>query len=444
MARGERTIKIKFDGTAAGLRRAARDAERTIDDVDRKVKRASDGIGSKTGTSFLSGVMDALQALPAQLKGAAIVAAVAIGTYMSPAIGAALAAGVMLALGGGVLAAGIIAATNHPKIQAAFDRLKERAAAAFKGFDQPFINPLRDAITTFARAIEAAAPTIKQWGRDMAPIIDRLAPALAQMALNALPGISAALKAGKPLWDTLAAHLPGIGTAISKFFDKIAASGPQANQFLDDFLAALEVLIPMIGSIIGWLARMYVSIRLGTLDAIAAFLRFGAATMNIFGQILEAARHSLGWIPGLDAKLAAAAADFRKFRDDANAALRGIQDQEVRIRIKPMVDRYTGIAEDAINAGIRSVQGGSVVKKRARGGPVFAGRTYLVGEQGPELLRMGAVGGHVTPNDALSGPSVLEAHIHIGDEVVRVVRTEIRAAGRGLASRLAAGSGRSR
>lgn len=41
---------------------------------------------------------------------------------------------------------------------------------------------------------------------------------------------------------------------------------------------------------------------------------------------------------------------------------------------------------------------------RAAGGDVVAGRTYLVGEQGPELLTMGA-SGHVTPNSAL-GKSV--------------------------------------
>jgi hypothetical protein len=38
----------------------------------------------------------------------------------------------------------------------------------------------------------------------------------------------------------------------------------------------------------------------------------------------------------------------------------------------------------------------SSVGRRASGGPVVAGRSYLVGEQGPELLTMGSTGGHVT------------------------------------------------
>jgi hypothetical protein len=44
---------------------------------------------------------------------------------------------------------------------------------------------------------------------------------------------------------------------------------------------------------------------------------------------------------------------------------------------------------------------------RAMGGPVSAGRSYLVGERGPELLRLGSKGGHVTPNNQLGNTSVV-------------------------------------
>jgi hypothetical protein len=36
------------------------------------------------------------------------------------------------------------------------------------------------------------------------------------------------------------------------------------------------------------------------------------------------------------------------------------------------------------------------------GGPVAANTTYLVGEQGPELLTMGRTPGNIIPNNALS------------------------------------------
>lgn len=48
---------------------------------------------------------------------------------------------------------------------------------------------------------------------------------------------------------------------------------------------------------------------------------------------------------------------------------------------------------------------GDIIRgRRAAGGPVAAGSTYLVGEQGPELLRMGAQGGTVIPNHAMGAP----------------------------------------
>lgn len=39
--------------------------------------------------------------------------------------------------------------------------------------------------------------------------------------------------------------------------------------------------------------------------------------------------------------------------------------------------------------------------KRALGGPVLSGKTYLVGERGPELLTMGAFSGDIIPNDRI-------------------------------------------
>jgi hypothetical protein len=52
--------------------------------------------------------------------------------------------------------------------------------------------------------------------------------------------------------------------------------------------------------------------------------------------------------------------------------------------------------------------GGAVpVDRRASGGPVRSGETYLVGEKGPELLHMGS-SGHVTPNDKIGGTQVIQ------------------------------------
>jgi hypothetical protein len=71
------------------------------------------------------------------------------------------------------------------------------------------------------------------------------------------------------------------------------------------------------------------------------------------------------------------------------------------------------------------------------GGPALAGRSYLVGERGPEILTMGSLGGNVTPNSALGGDVVIP--IHIGDEVVRVIRVSQQERDRQLKRRAGAG-----
>lgn len=59
----------------------------------------------------------------------------------------------------------------------------------------------------------------------------------------------------------------------------------------------------------------------------------------------------------------------------------------------------------------------SVLGGRAAGGPVAAGASYVVGERGPEILRMGGRSGTVIPNHALSGrvagsqPSVVRVEV---------------------------------
>ena len=64
--------------------------------------------------------------------------------------------------------------------------------------------------------------------------------------------------------------------------------------------------------------------------------------------------------------------------------------------------RETTITVTTINRQVNeAVSGQSVDGKRAMGGPVTAGKTYLVGEQGPELLMMGSTPGHVIPNHDL-------------------------------------------
>ena len=85
---------------------------------------------------------------------------------------------------------------------------------------------------------------------------------------------------------------------------------------------------------------------------------------------------------------------------------------------------------------------------RASGGLMQAGGRYVVGERGREVVEMGQNGGARVVSNEWSGrelastsqPIVVENHIEIGGEVVRVVRTEIRANNRDLKRTVKAGN----
>ena len=64
-------------------------------------------------------------------------------------------------------------------------------------------------------------------------------------------------------------------------------------------------------------------------------------------------------------------------------------------------DSFAGVSNDVLDSVLSSVSG-----EKALGGPVSSGRSYLVGERGPELFVPGAQG-NIVPNNAMGSTSVV-------------------------------------
>lgn len=98
-------------------------------------------------------------------------------------------------------------------------------------------------------------------------------------------------------------------------------------------------------------------------------------------------------------------ASFADFAQSVITEIVRIQVRAAAVNFLGMLGMSSGASAPVALAGV--VSGGSGIKFKAAGGPVDAGGTYIVGEKGPELLRMGARGGHITPNHELrGGPSI--------------------------------------
>jgi hypothetical protein len=440
MAGGERTVKIKFDGVSKGVSKAVRSVEKDIKGLGNSVTKTVGGLGSK----ITSGLAGALDSLPPMGKPIALALGAGLAVALAPVVGAAISSAVLLGIGGGALAIGIKAAIDNPAVVAAFEPLKKKASKILEGFGKPFEGPLVRAAGKLNEVLDDLRPAIDRIARALAPVIDDLAPAFAGFLKQAMPGIEAAVKASVPLFRTLADKLPGIGRAIGIFFDKIAASGDDANLFFSDMIDLISNLIIGLGVAIGKLASWYSSIRNFLTKATDGFREFRVKVINEFGKILDGAAAAFAWVPGVGPKLATAQRQFSKFRADANRELAAIKDRRVRVEaysnvgsVAAQVARQLRAIKDekvyiSVGSNVGQVVAGinkkiaGVAGKRASGGPVSAGRSYLVGERGPEILTMGG-NGYVTPNrDLAGGGGDIYLQVDLGRGVQQVIRLENR------------------
>ncbi len=70
---------------------------------------------------------------------------------------------------------------------------------------------------------------------------------------------------------------------------------------------------------------------------------------------------------------------------------------------------------------------GIVPGRRALGGPVAPGGSYIVGERGPELFTPSS-SGNITPNHAMGGGANITVNVNGGDpnSIVRALQTWVR------------------
>jgi hypothetical protein len=416
MALGLRTIKIKFTGDAKDLDKTTKQAEKQVKSFGAKL---AGGLATLGGL-FQKSISGAIAAVPPMGHALALVLGGGLAAALAPVVGAAISSAVLLAAGGGALAIGIKAAMDSPAVKKAFDGLSKKRAKLLDDFGKPFEKPLVRAAKTFGKLLDDLRPYVERISKSVAPLIDKLAPALADFMRKAMPGIEKAVKASVPLFETLAEKLPKIGEAVGLFFEKIAESGPGANAFFGDLLDLIAGLVVGLGVVIGKLASWYLDLKDKIAKAKILWTQLKIDALNALGQLLDGAVKALGWIPGLGPKLKKAQGDFRVFREEANKELQKIKDRDVSIRISTNIGQIAGQYARLV-AGIVS-QGGKVGGKRASGGPVSAGRSYLVGERGPEIVTMGA-NGHVTPNRELGGfGGDIVIPIDLAGDVQRVIR----------------------
>lgn len=113
------------------------------------------------------------------------------------------------------------------------------------------------------------------------------------------------------------------------------------------------------------------------------------AAFNAFDKILGAAETGLGWIPGFGDKISGAREKFREFSTKTKVGLDKVADaiEVAKNKLNGINGKKATVTLQTVTT--RSVSEGGVIPslpRLATGGPVMAGRSYLVGERRPEVF----------------------------------------------------------
>lgn len=335
---------------ATGLNRAAVGAKKLIDGISGEdITRGMDAVAGwgQRLLGFGKIVVDAgvwMHDNEAKVKG-----------FSDALAGVGIALGILSGNPIGVLIGGLTLLANH------WDEVKGAVSGAVTWFRTS--QGATQATSGVMSTLRGVVADLHSWWAGS------LLPALRAAGQQVLPAL---VKAGKDVSRSLEENRDAVGKARAIFdaFGVILVRGVIPTVSL-----LARTLIPLLTSA---LTGIISAINTFVLPGIRIFVRLA---LDQFGAIVNGAASAFGWIPGIGPRLQGAAKQFNSFRAEVNRALDGIVDRNITITA-----RYRAVGDVGIVTGRGTSSGSMKVLARAGGGPVDAGRPYLVGEQGPELF----------------------------------------------------------
>lgn len=267
-----RTVKVKFDGEAKGLDRAAKEGERDVDRFAKntektitqsgekaargflaslrrgfgKVPAEGESAGGKTGKRFGSGLKKwisgeggglfkeigksggtvfgsgLLGAIKTPILGPALLgvfgAAVAIA---APAVGAIAGAGIVAGFGAGLAGLGIVFAAKSERVTSAWQKTMSQAGADMQLLSRPFEDTLVNISGYFTRTVDRFNPHLSKAFETLAPVVDKFADRFLSSTERLIPALD----------------------PITRAFDKVLASlGPAFDDLFGDLGTGLAEL----------------------------------------------------------------------------------------------------------------------------------------------------------------------------------------------------------
>lgn len=199
--------------------------------------------GLLAGEAAIGSIGDVFRAIPGDVKGAIAAGLIGAAVVAAPGIAAAVEGAVLVGIGGGAIAAGLVLAARDPKVAQTYSELGSSISRELQQASQPFVSELMAAAPALGASFERELPAIRGILATASTAVGPLLRGVTGFAHALLPGIQAATAASMPLIRALAGSLPALGNAVSNLLMGISRGGPAAQAALSGIVSQLITII---------------------------------------------------------------------------------------------------------------------------------------------------------------------------------------------------------
>lgn len=224
---------------------------------------------------------------------------------LAPIIGALLGGAIVLGVGGGLAAIGIMAASKAKAVQDAFGRTKETIGKTLSEAAKPLEPVLIHAADAVSQFAKDAGPMLKQIFTDMAPVLTRFFDTMMGAFRKAAPALQPLAKAFNMIMDALS---PVIADTIVKIGEALGQLGKEfqkkeAIQGFVDLIAMMLATIPAAVQVIVFLTQTFEDLWPSIKQVIDAVMELGTAVGPILLTLFKGYMDYIGFILPLIADL---------------------------------------------------------------------------------------------------------------------------------------------
>lgn len=204
---------------------------------------------------------------------------------VAAALGAVLIAGAPVALAAATTLFGAIGAAGAAQNQelrsswrGLWNEIKDGAVS-----DAAVLVPAFDRMAgSIGQSFQRMRPQVRDAFDDLGPQIDTFTDSVTKAAENALPGLVRAVREGGPVVSGFGELLEDTGTGLTNFFDRTIEHGPAAGRVFRELGGTMEVLLPLLGEVLGQGAELATVV----LPAFNTALSGSLAVVDTFGGAL--------------------------------------------------------------------------------------------------------------------------------------------------------------